>query len=262
MSRWFAPLALAFAVLQPWSAAAGTVLKWQETTRLDGRPAHRAVIAYSSELGLRIQMLEIGSNIANSILLWVPATRTLHFKDGDKAWQTISPEALERLQTNARGGRKTPSRPPVTVRTTGSRHTVNGFPCEAYSLQQKGRTTRLVCLADPVATGIDEVTRRNFREMSHTMIAFIEATSDPGSPAEAEEGIRYNTYDMPGGFPVRVWETRVGETWIDSEMVNVAPGETPASLFEVPPPVSPTPTKAPSFNPGVAQPTTRPAPGA
>jgi hypothetical protein len=249
MSRWFAPLVLVAAVsAEP--VFAGSILKWQETTRLDDRPAHKAVIAYSSELGLRIQMLEIGSNIANSVLLWVAATRTLHFKDADKGWQSVTPEILDRLQTIARKNRKGLVLPPVSVKPAGSRHVVNGFPCEAYSLQQKGRTSRLVCLADPAASGIDDTTRRNFRELSRMMIAFMDATSEPGTAAEREEGIRYNTYDMPGGFPVRVWETRRGETWIDSEMVSVAQGETPASLFEVPPAAGPTPTPALPVKPG------------
>ena len=131
----------------------------------------------------------------------------------------------------------------------GSHHTVNSFSCEAYALQQKGRPSRIVCLGEPASLGIDETTRRNFREMSRLLVAFMEsAERAAGSGPSAEEGIRYNTYDMPAGFPVRAWETRRGETWLDSELVSVSPGDTPDSLFE-PPPAPPSEPGGPSVTP-------------
>lgn len=244
------PAVLAGALFAAVPARAGTILKWQETTRLEGQPAHRAVMAYSCELGLRVQMLEIGSNVASSVILWVAATGALHVKDGEKGWVTVIPDLISGLRSRARPAprRETPA---VTVRRTGSRHTVNSFSCEAYALQQKGLPSRIVCLGEPGAIGIDDTTRRNFREMSRLLVAFMEAAEHAGGNGPSvEEGIRYNTYDMPAGFPVRVWETRKGETWIDSELVSVSPGDTPASLFE--PPTSPQPDHgAPSVSPGV-----------
>src|SRR5512140_2845859 len=160
-------------------ASAGTILRWQETTRLNGQPAHRAVMAYSSELGLRMQMVEIGSNVASSVILWVAATGALHVKDGDKGWVTVTPGLISSLRSRARlAPGKEP--PPVTVRPTGSKHTVTSFKCEAYTLQQKGLPSRIVCVAQPRAIGIDETTRRNFREMSRLLVAFMESAEQAG----------------------------------------------------------------------------------
>jgi len=231
-------------------ASAGTILKWQETTRLDGQPAHKAVLAYSGPLGLRVQSVEIGSTTASSVILWVAATGTLHVNDGEKGWVTVTPDLIAGLQSRAK---RAPGKeaPPVTVRPTGSRHTVNSFACEAYTLQQKGRPSRIVCLGEPASLGIDETTRRNFREMSRLLVAFMEsAERAAGSTPSTDEGIRYNTYDMPAGFPVRAWETRRGETWLDSELVSVSAGDTPASLFESPPTPKPgDPSVTPSAPP-------------
>jgi hypothetical protein len=229
---------LAAALVAASPARAGTILKWQETTRLNGEPAHKAVIAYSSDLGLRVQMVEIGSTVAGSVILWVAATGALHVKDGEMGWGTVTYGVISSLRAKARPvpGKEAPA---VTVRRTGSRHKINSFSCEAYTLQQKGLPSRIVCLAEPRAIGIDETTQRNFRQMSRLLVAFMESTEHAGGKGPSvEEGIRYNTYDMPGGFPVRAWETRKGETWIDSELVSVSPGDTPASLFE-PPSVTP-----------------------
>ena len=227
-------------------ARAGTILKWYEVTRLEGHAAHRTVIAFSSEQGLRMQIVEVtgkpGVQSASSVLLWVAATGALHVKEDGKEWITVDAGLISTLGSK---GRPTKTRtgtapPPVTVRKTGSKHKVNSFACEAYTLQQKGLPTRIVCLGDPAAIGIDETTRRNFREMSRLLVAFMELADQagPGAPSP-DEGIRYNTYDMPGGFPVRAWETRRGETWLDSELLSVAPGETLPSLFEAPASLAP-----------------------
>lgn len=244
----FLPLLALLAALPSTPAAAGTVLKWQETYRHDDQPAHRAVVAFSSAAGLRIQMLEIGTGIDNSVLLYLPSRQTLYIREGKRDWVIVTPKVIEDLRARARPNTKKGPAPPITVKTTGTRHTESSFPCEGYTLQQKGMPTRIVCLSDPAAIKIDETTRRNFREMSRTLIAFMQAAGDAGAgPPKAEEGIRFNTYDMPGGFPVRVWESRRGETWIDSQLVSVTQEETPASLFEPPPPkdapaASPRPT--------------------
>ena len=83
-------------------ASAGTILKWQETTRLDGQPAHKAVLAYSGPLGLRVQSVEIGSTTASSVILWVAATGTLHVNDGEKGWVTVTPDLIAGLRSRAK----------------------------------------------------------------------------------------------------------------------------------------------------------------
>ena len=248
------PILLAALLAAAFPARAGTVLKWYEATRLEGKPAHRTVVAYSSELGLRMQIVEVGGPVESapgaSVLLWVAGTGALHVKEGSKEWVTVTPALVSSLRSKGERRGKPPvlPAPPVTVKKTGSRHTVNSFPCEAYTLQQKGFPTRIVCLGNPGPIGIDETTRRNFREMSRLLASFMELADQAGGGAPApDEGIRYNTYDMPGGFPIRAWEARRGETWLDSELVSVAPGETPPSLFE--PPAAPSGTAGPSAPP-------------
>jgi hypothetical protein len=216
------------------------------------------VVAFSSELGLRMQIVEVAggaeSASGSSVLLWVAATGALHVKEGAKEWVTVTPALVSSLRSKGerqgQGSGKSPAPPtlPVTVKKTGSRHTVNSFPCEAYTLQKKGFPTRIVCLGEPGALGIDETTLRNFREMSRLLTAFMDvAERSAGGAPSPDEGIRYNTYDMPGGFPVRAWETRRGETWLDSELVSIAADETPPSLFE--PPAAPAGPAAPPVSP-------------
>ena len=212
---------------------AGATLRWQELARQDGKPVQTTAVAYSGEAGLRVDVS--GGSPASPTkltLLYLTATGTLQIRDGGKPWMTVTPELLER----ARAAHKSPPEPEITVNPTNTRHSFAGFPCEGYQLRQRGLPSRLVCLARPADVKLDEVTVKNFRAFSRILAAFMKASGDGADSKGPDAHITFNTYDLPGGFPIREWESRGGEAWTDSQVVEITPGEPEASLFRKPAP--------------------------
>lgn len=207
---------------------AGATLRWQELARQDGKPVQTTAVAYSGEAGLRVDVS--GGSPASPTkltLLYRSATGTLQIRDGEKPWTTITPELLER----ARSTNKSAPEAEVTVTPTNTRHSFAGFPCRGFQLRQRGLPSRLVCLATPADLGLDEVTVKNFRAFSRILAAFLKASGDGADSKGPDAHITFNTYDLPGGFPIREWESRGGEPWTDSQVVEITPGEPEASLF-------------------------------
>ena len=225
--------------LGAFPARAGTVLKWHETRHEDGKKVQTASIATSGPLGLRVEMTDIGVGTSgHTTFLYLASTRTLYMKQAAaQEWVTITAPLVESLRKRAITHIPEKKELPVTVSSLGTRHTYGGFACESWILRQKERPSRIVCLADPASIQIDETVRKQFQEMSRLMIGFMAAAeAASGLPASTDEGIRYNTYDMPQGFPVKVWESRAGQTWMDTELVSVSAADPPADLFEPPAP--------------------------
>jgi hypothetical protein len=212
---------------------AGATLRWQELNRQEGKPVQTTAVAYSGEAGLRVDISGAGQAEPTSLtLLYLSSTRTLHIRDGQKAWLAVTPELLERALASRKGAPETR----VTVNPTNTRHSFAGFPCEGYQLRQRGLSSRLVCLANPADLKLDELTLRNFREFSRILAAFMKASGDSAASQGQDAHITFNTYDLPGGFPVREWESRNGEIWMDSQVVEITAGEPPAALFQKPAP--------------------------
>lgn len=226
-------LACAAPLLLACRLDAGATLRWQELARQDGKPVQTTAVAYAGEAGLRVDVS--GGDPAHPTqltLLYVREERALHVRDGQRPWVTVTPELLER----PRAARKGPPEPAVSVVPTSTRHRFAGFPCEGYQLKQRGLPSRLVCLARPEDVKLDEAAVRSFREFGRILATFMKASGDGAAAKGPDAHITFNTYDLPGGFPIREWESRGGETWTDSQVVEITPGEPEPSLFRRPAP--------------------------
>lgn len=235
MTRDSRPLfgCLALTFLLSSRAHAGATLRWQELNREHGNPVQTTAVAYSGEAGLRIDISETGGSAGPTQMtfLYLSSNHTLYIRRGREEWLALSPDILERVRRSA------PPAPvdKVVVSPTHTRHAFAGFACEGYQLKQRGLPSRIVCLGNPADLRLDELTQHNFRDFSRILTVFMSAAAAKGEPARGKDAhIRFNTYDMSGGFPVREWESRNGDIWMDSQLVDITAGQPPASLFQRP----------------------------
>lgn len=212
----------------------GLVLTWREEGVRDGKTWTSTTTAYSSDLGVRVDIEEKTSSTSHVTILYLREAATVHFlPDDPKGRIAINKTLLGALQEKLRQTGRPHTVSPPAVTSMHTRHSVNGFACDGYAVRRRGFPTRFVCLADWPAIGIDSSTRANFSALGELMTPFLiyvkRLSGDRLSEAEAVD-----TYSLPGGFPVREWEPGKDAMVVDFQLLSVREADTPASLFQAP----------------------------
>jgi hypothetical protein len=214
----------------------GTILKWQEMSIENGEESQSTVIAYASELGVKVDITNSKTASKEMTVVYLKDAKTAYITN-HIASDTISltNELLADLERKARDIGTPEETEQVSVAKEEVKNDYNVFTCTTYSLKQANAPTRYVCLANPETIGIDGTTVENLRQIFTLMTSFTEIVERlTPIKTKIERKISFNTYDMKQGFPVREWEPQNGKNSMDSQLVSVSRGDVPSSYFRLP----------------------------
>jgi hypothetical protein len=217
---------------------AGTVITWREDGVRKGKGWSSHYRIRSSPAGLKLEITESteGPRETNLAFVYLRSVRTVYLVDRERPEPLAVTSALvQSVEARARAAGKRPKPGRFSLVPLGTESSLNGFTCKGYALKRPGQTTRILCLADRAALGIDEDARSNLREMGALLVPFMNAARllkpDP-EDEEAEEG--FDTFSLPEGFPVRDLKSRGGVVVSESQLLGVTTADIPADTFHVP----------------------------
>jgi hypothetical protein len=214
-------------------AHAGQVLRFSEEGTRDGRPTRSALTLSVAPEGVRAEATDLSEPGAPKTAVYLYVTELDRIVPIEPpTGPAISPATIAVLEERARlsGHGRQPG--VFTVVPLHSTQTLGKWTCAAWAVRRPGQTAEIVCLADPKALGIGEVTAKNLRRMNDLFVPFVNAMRLAGG--DFQESL--NTYTLEGGFPVRRFRSKEGVVELDAQLVSVENADLRPSLFRAPEP--------------------------
>lgn len=247
-----APRALASAalLLAAARADAGQVLTFSEEGTRDGKAYRSTLVLSVAPEGVRAEATDLsspGSPKAVNYLYVAKEDRILPVDPPTGPVISRATLAVVEERARASGHRRSPGS--FSVTPLHSRQSSGAWTCEAWAVRRPGQATEIVCLADPGALGVDEVTRANLRKMNALFVPFANAVRL--ALGDTREG--FDAYALAGGFPVHTSRSKEGAVEADIRLVSVENAALPPDLFRATAPAAPAPESAPKTPAGAGE---------
>ena len=221
-------------------ADAGQVLTFSEDGTRDGRPYRSSLTLRVSPEGVRAEATDLSTPGAKPVVYLYVAKDDRILPIDPPTAPVISKATIAAVEERARAAGKKRRPGAFTATPLHSAQSFGRFTCEAWAVRRPGRTTEIVCLADPEAAGIDAATRAPLARMNALFVPFVNAAS----LAEGDAREAFDPYTLEAGFPVRTFRSKDGVVELDARLVSVENADLPADLFRAPaagPPATPGP---------------------